>query len=174
MKIFKTFIVCFAFLFTTSLATAREKEDFEKFLKKTASVSKDFSSPKYYEVLEFTNKKTGEKKKFSDFSELDRQIYMAMVTENFGHEMEELYNKWKEELANAEDAPENENEASKKDIAEYLSRLTLLRKKNAERLESLVEKMFKKWPDKFTEDEKKLTLKTIRENHDKSKLIKRD
>lgn len=174
MKILKTLLISFAFLFTTTLATAREKEDFEKFLKKTASVSKDFSSTKFYETLEFTNKKTGEKKKFTDFSELDRQVYIVMITESFGHEMEELYNKWKEELAMAEDAPENENEASKKDIAEYLSRLTLLRKKNAERLESIVEKMFKKWPDKFTEDEKKLTLKTIREYHDKNKLIKRD
>lgn len=163
-----------ALLFTATFVSGREKEDFEKVMKQTATASKDLSSAKYYENLEFSNKKTGEKKKFSDFSELDRQVFTVMLVENFGHDMEELYNKWKEELAKAEDKPDDENEASKKDIAEYMANLTLLRKKNAERLESLLDKMFKKWPDKFTEEEKSLTLKKVRDYHDKHKLIKRE
>jgi hypothetical protein len=174
MKILKTLFVCVALLFTATFVSGREKEDFEKVMKQTATASKDLSSAKYYENLEFSNKKTGEKKKFSDFSELDRQVFTVMLVENFGHDMEELYNKWKEELAKAEDKPDDENEASKKDIAEYMANLTLLRKKNAERLESLLDKMFKKWPDKFTEEEKSLTLKKVRDYHDKHKLIKRE
>jgi hypothetical protein len=132
------------------------------------------NSAKFYANLEFANKKTGEKKKFSDFSELDRQVYTVMLLESFGHDMEELYNKWKEELAKAEDSPDDEKDASKKDIAEYMAKLTLLRKKNAERLESILDIMFKKWPEKFTEEEKSLTLKKIRDYHDKHKLIKRE
>jgi hypothetical protein len=170
----KTLLVFLALLFTATFACGREKEDFEKFIKQTATISKDLSSAKFYENLEFTNKKTGEKKKFTDFSELDRQVYTLMLVESFGHDMEDLYNKWKEELAKAEDSPDDEKDASKKDIAEYMARLTLLRKKNAEKLETLADKMFKKWPDKFTEEEKSLTLKTIREYHDKHKLIKRE
>lgn len=172
MKIFRFILICLAFLFMGNLA-AREKEDFDKFLKRTATVSKDLSSSKYYESVELSNKKTGEKKKFSELSELDQHIYKIMLAESFGQEMEELYNKWMDELVNAEDKPDDAKHASKQDVAEYMSQLNLLRKKNAERLESLVETTFKKWPDKFTEEEKAFILKSIRDQHNKHKLIKR-
>jgi len=174
MKILKTLFVSIALLFTATFVSGREKEDFEKAIKQTATISKDLNSTKFYENIEFSNKKTGEKKKFSDFSELDRQVYTIMLVESFGHDMEDLYNSWKEELAKAEDDPGDKKDASKKDIAEYMATLTLLRKKNAEKLESLIDKMFKKWPDKFTEEEKSLSLKTVRDYHDKHKLIKRE
>jgi hypothetical protein len=49
-----------------------------------------------------------------------------------------------------------------------------IRQKNAVKLEGLAAELFKKYPDKFTNDEKEFFMKTIKAYNDKNKLIKRD
>lgn len=162
------------FLLLVSSVFARSKQDFDKFLKAATDNAVKYSSETYYEKLEFTNKQTGEKKKFSDFSEVDRFVFMLMQCDVLSHEMEDLYNKWKEEFKNAEDTPDDENEASKKDVTQYMEKILDVRKKNAEKVEALIAELFKKWPDKFTKEEQEYITKNIRDYHDKNNLIKRN
>lgn len=169
----KSYLGVLTLLFLVGLATARDKKDFDRFLKSTQVNFDNTASEKFYENLEFTNNKTKEKKKFSDFSEVDRAVYILMQTDVLSHEMEDLYNKWKEELKTAEETPSDENEASKKDVTAYMEKLMELRIKNAEKVESLVANLFKKWPDKFTKDEQEYITKKIKEYHDKEKLVER-
>jgi hypothetical protein len=169
----KAYVSILATLLLVGLVFGRDKADFDKFLKSNVDKVDNSVLEKSYEKIEFTNKKTGEKKKFTDFLKIDRYIYMLLQTDLLSREIEDLYNKWKEELKSAEETPDVENEASKKDIIEYMNKLMELRKKNAEQVEVLVEKIFKKWPDKFTKEEQDYILKTIREYHDKNSLVKR-
>lgn len=172
-NLFKAFLGAMMFLLLASSVFARDKADFDKFLKNATDSVANYSSEAYYGKLEFTNKKDGAKKKFADFDEIDRRVYMLMQSDLLSHQMEELYNKWKEELKNAEDTPDEENAASKKDVAAYMEKLLTLRKKNAEKVELMANELFNKFPDKFTKEEKDYILKNLTEYHDKSSLIKR-
>jgi len=172
-NLLKASIGIVALFMLASFAFARGKADFNKFLKSSTEGVANYSSKEYYEKLEFTNNKTGEKKKFSDFSEVDRAVFMALQADQFSHQLEDLYNKWKEELKNAEETPDDENEASKKDVTQYLEKLFELRKKNAANVEKMVNDLFTKFPDKFTKEEKEHVLKSLTEYHDKHKLIQR-
>jgi len=172
-NLLKASIGVVALCMLASFAFARGKADFNKFLKSSTDNVNNYSSKEYYEKLEFTNKKTGEKKKFSDFTEIDRSVFMAMQADLLSHQLEDLYNKWKEELKNAEETPDDENEASKKDVTQYMEKLFELRKKNAAGVEKMVNDMFSKFPDKFTKEEKEYVLKSITEYHDKHKLVPR-
>jgi hypothetical protein len=166
-------VVAMAFFLLAGLGFARGKADFDKFLKAATDNVTNYSSEKFYEKLEFTNKKTGEKKKFSDFEEVDRLTFILMQCDTLSHQLEDLYNKWKEELKNAEETPDDANEASKKDVTEYMEKLLELRKTNAVKVEKMVNDLFSKFPDKFTKEEKDYVLKTLKEYHDKDNLIKR-
>lgn len=156
-----------------SFAFARGKVDFDKFLKSATDNAANYSSEKYYEKLEFTNKKTNEKKKFSDYDEVDRMVFMVMQCNSLSHQLENLYNVWKDELKNAEETPDDETEANKKDVTQYMEKLLELRKTNAVGVEKMVNDLFSKFPDKFTKEEKDYVLKSVTEYHDKHNLIKR-
>lgn len=172
-NLFKTFTGIMALLLLASFAFARGKVDFDKFLKAATDNVANYPTETYYGKLEFTNKKTGEKKKFADFDEVDRYVYSVTQTEMLSHQLEELYNKWKEELKNAEETPDDANDASKKDVTQYMDKLMVLRKKNAEKVEQMTNELFNKWPNKFTKEEKEFVLKNLQEYHDKNNLIKR-
>lgn len=173
-NLLRTFVGVAALLLLSSLVMARGKADFDKFLKSATENVANYNTDAYYAKLEFTNKKTNEKKKFADFDEVDRFVYKLMQTDMLSHQLEELYGKWKEELKNAEETPEEETEASKKDVTAYLDKLMVLRKKNAEQVETMLDELFKKFPNKFTKEEKDYVLKNVKEYHDKHNLIKRN
>lgn len=163
------FLLCFA-----SLGVAREKKDFNNYLKNVEKIVDQYSTDKYFESQEFINKKTSEKKKFADFSEMERAILKIFHGQTLGVDLGDTQDKWKEELKNAEETPDSEDEASKKDVEEFSKKLFELRQKNAVKLEGLAAELFKKYPDKFTNDEKEFFMKTIKTYNDKNKLIKRD
>jgi len=172
-NLLKTFVGVTALLMLSSIAFARGKADFDKFLKGATDNVASYGTEAHYAKQEFTNKQTGEKKKFADFDDVDKHVYMTMQTDILSHQLEDLYNKWKEELKNAEDTPDDENEASKKDVTAYMDKLMALRKKNAEQVEKMVNDLFSKWPNKFTKEEKDYVLKNVQAYHDKHNLIKR-
>jgi hypothetical protein len=169
----RTTLAFMAFLFAINLIAA-EKKDFEAVLTSLDKAIPNYHTDKFYEKHEFKNKKTGEVKKFSNFGELERAVFIFFQGDKLSHDLEGLYEKWQAELKSAEDKPEDEEDASKKDVEKYLEKLMVLRKKNAEKVESLIADLFKKWPDKFTDKEKDFILKNIKDYHNKNNLIKRD
>lgn len=172
-NLFRASIGMLALLLIASFVFARDKADFDKFLKAATDNVANYSTEAHYGKMEFINKKTNEKNKFTDFDEVDRQVFIITQTHSLSHQLEDLYNKWKEELKIAEETPDDKNTASKKDVAAYLDKLVPLRKKNAEKVEQMTNEMFKKFPDKFTKEEKEYVLKTMQDFHDKNNLIKR-
>lgn len=170
-KIISLFAVLFLFL-STGLAT--EKKAFDEFLKKATNASKGIPNEKEYEKFEFTNSKTGEKKKFADFPEVDRTSFIISRLQQFEYNLASVYEKWEEELKKAEDAVEEEAEANKKDVEAYMKELMDIRKACAIKLEQLLEDLFKKHPNAYTKEEQEHILKSAKDFHDKHKLIKRD
>lgn len=168
------FIATLASLLFANMGSAREKQDFEIYLKKVEKIIDQYSTDKYFESQEFTNKKTGEKKKFSDFSEMERNFLKIFHGQTLSVDLGDVQDKWKEELKSAEEAPDSEDEANKKDIEDFSKKLFELRQKNAVKLEGMLEDLFKKYADKFTAEEKEFFTKNIKSYNDKNKLIKRD
>jgi hypothetical protein len=173
-NLFRLAIGVFVLLLFTGVNFARSKKDFDEVLKSLNIVVDNYTSEKYYEKYEFTNKKTGEKKKFADFEEANRAVFMFLRGELFSRELEELQEQWKEELKLAEETTSNADEANRKNIEEYINKLINLRKKNAQKLEIFIDNIFKKWPDKFTKEEQTFTIRSIKDYNDKHKLIKRE
>lgn len=172
-NIFRVCLVAFLCTFA-SLGEAREKKDFEGYLKNINKVIDQYSSDKYFESQDFVNKQTDEKKKFSEFGEMERAILKIFHGQTLSVDMGEAQDKWKEELKGAEETPDSDEEASKKDIEDYTKKLMEIRKKNAVKLEGMIEELYKKYPKEFTADEKEFFAKTIKSYNDKNKLIKRD
>jgi hypothetical protein len=173
MKLLKGLFGVLALLVFVNFTFAKSKKDFEHALSGIEVITKSFDTEEFYESIEFTNKKTKEKKKFSDFTPLQKSVFVVMQMDVINRSLGELYNKWMEELKKAKDKPDDPEEASKKDIRSYLARLLSHRKNGASKLESKMEQMFKKYPDDFTEEEQKHMLNMIREYNDKNKLIER-
>lgn len=170
----KFFFAIFVVSTCTSTGFCVEKKDYEEFVKKTDKTIKEYATEKYYDELKFTNKETGEQKSFKDFTPMQKFIFFVMRGTALDHELEEVYNKWKENLKSAEEKPGDDKEASKADLEKYMSNLMESRKKNAVKIEGLVSELFKKWPDEFTKEEKETFLKSLKEYHDKNNLIKRE
>lgn len=165
--------VAFLCLFA-NISQAREKKDFDTYLKKVGKIVDQYSTDKYYDNQEFTNKTTNEKKKFTDFSEMERAFLKVFHGQTLAMDLGDVQDKWKEELKNAEETPDDAEEASKKDIEEFSAKLFELRQKNAVKLEGMLEGLFKKYSDKFTDEEKEFFMKNVKSYNDKNKLIKRD
>ncbi len=161
-------------LAVASISFAKSKSEFEKTLKNVETVVNGYDKENFYEKFEFTNKKTGKPKKFLEFTPVQRAVFIAMQMNAINHSIEEIYNKWQEELKGAEEHPSEEGEASKKEVEEYLTKLMEFRKAGAVKLESSIDSTFEKWPDEFTDEEKENIKKNMREYHDKNHLIKRD
>jgi len=173
-NIFRVYAAAIAILLLcANIGNTKEKKDFNNYLKNLEKTVDQYSTDKYFESHEFTNKKTNEKKKFTDFTEMERTILKIFHGQTLGSDLGDLQDKWKEELKNAEETPDSEDEASKKDVEEFSKKLFELRQKNAVKLESLIEDLFKKYPDKFTNEEKEFFMKSIKTYNDKHKLIKR-
>ncbi len=158
-------------LFLPLLATpalSREKKDFEKVLKDYGTLINDYSKESHYDKYEFPKNK-----KFKDFSEPQRFALFILTGLTLNKSLEEMENHWLEELEKAEDMPADP-EASKKDVKKYLDSLFELRKTNAVKLEGLIDDFLKKFPKELTEEEKGYLIKSVKDYHDKNKLIKRD
>lgn len=164
--------ICFLFIFS-NLTFATPKADFDSMLNKVRFIIEHYTVEKSYEKWEFTNKTTKEKKKFSDFTELERRIFFFMRGQKLDNDFLNLYNAWVEEAKKAEDKPTDANEASKEDVKKYMEQLQQFQKQNAVIVEKLLEEVFAKWPDKFTKEEKEYLLKSTKEFHDTNKLIER-
>jgi hypothetical protein len=152
-------------------AFSKDKKEYEDHLKKLEYSVNNYSTEKYYDGYSFTNKKTGIKKKFKDFEELQKFLFFIMTGNVLDRELEDYGTKLKEDLASPDVAS---GDATKKDLRNYLEKLTDLRKSNAVKLEALIEELFTKWPDEFTKEEQDYISKSVREYHDKHNLIKRD
>jgi hypothetical protein len=166
-------MIAIVLLLCANVSNAREKKDFIGYLKNIEKTTDQYSTDKYFESHEFIDKKTNKKKKFTDFTEMERTILKIFHIQTLGVDLGDTQDKWKEELKNAEETPDSEDEASKKDIEEFSKKLFELRQKNAVKLESLIEDLFKKYSDKFTNEEKEFFIKSIKIYNDKHKLIKR-
>ena len=158
------------FLLFAAVANAKDKKDYENYLSKATNSIENYANDKAYETYQFINKKTGEKKKFADFSEMDRLIFFVLRGNAIDHELEDTYYQWQEQL---EKFDENSG-MTKEELNSFLDKLFELRKRNAAKVENLVDKLFLKFPNEFTAEEKKYLTDSIREYHDKYNLVKRD
>jgi len=179
-KILNT-VVIFAIGFTLTdvpdknpnLHQVRSKAEYESELKDLTKFLGNFSNEDFYKNYNFVHKKTGEKKKFSDFDELHKKIFYLMQIEKLTFKLENLKKQWQKELDFIDPTVDDPAIAKKDDIEKYIQQISILREKTARDYEDFIHGLFKKFPDDFTEDEKKYILKKVTSYHDKNKLIER-
>lgn len=171
-NILKVGLVILLFL-CASTVFAKTKKSFSDILNSTKKEIKEYTEDSFYDKFEFTNKKTGAKRKFGDFSTVERRVFIILAGEKLNQLLLEFYEKWQEELKTAEESPKATEDASKNNIEKYMEKLLVLRKEHAEKLEKITTDLFKDYPDKFTQEEKDFTLKRIRDFNDKYSLITR-
>src|SRR5271154_6323076 len=111
MKALKIFLCVAMMLVLCSNLFARPKKDFDNFLTKAENSVQDYSTEAYYDKFEFTNKKTGAKKKFSDFESFEKEVFMIVKGQEISQSLLQVYEKWEEELKTAEITPTNNDEA---------------------------------------------------------------
>lgn len=159
-------------------------EDYEKALDiftKKVKVAFDLD---HWKNVELVNKKTSKKIKFSEFSEIDKHIFLLLEADRWTKETTILAKFWTEEVEKFNDplhqlVPlgkiENPKQkaATQKDVEKYQKQLLDLRKSFALKYEAQVELVMKKFKDDIPQKERDDFLKKVREFHDKEKLIER-
>ncbi len=134
----------------------------------------------YKEKFTFKDKKTGETKKLNELPKFEQQIFFLMMADQLTRKLGSTYEEWQEDFSQLGKSEAKEDitdaddmVAQKQHVEKLLQRLLELRKKTAVKVEKITEEVFKTYSDKFTDQEKKLFLKKIKEYHDKNKLINR-
>jgi hypothetical protein len=152
--------------------------DYRNELKKLTEWSEKLEKADYYnEKFKFKEKKTDKVKKLTDLPEFEQSVFMLLMSDVLTKKLEELHNTWTKDLTNAKEEEDDDDSddgtATKTHINKYLKELDILRKKTAVRVESYAHKVFKKYNDKFTDQEKKQFIKNMEMYHDSHKLIER-
>jgi hypothetical protein len=154
--------------------------DYKKIINLASRWSKNLTNVKYYETrYTFKEKKTGEIKKLSELPAFDRDMFFMLQCELITKNLTTTNDKWKTDadaLPSADKEEEEEEDktpAKKEDVQQFLGQLLVIRKTAAEKYEALAEKVFKDYADKFTTEERDQYLKSMRDRHDKDKLIER-
>jgi len=139
--------------------------------------------PAFYKNLSFKDADTKKVTKFTELSEMEKNLYYVYNAEQLSTRMSMFYFKWSFELAKIKyeekqgktrPATKNGNKiATKKDIEDHLARLDTLRKKHAVEFEKLIAKVFEKYKNEIPEKDRKTYSERIRKWHDSQKLIVR-
>jgi hypothetical protein len=156
--------------------------DYKNVYLKYAKWHNNLANDKFYDSMyQFKDKKTGVVKKLADLPEFDKQLFYAMQVELLSKTMEQLQEKWTANMKSLpsvtdSDIEEDNNlrEAKKEDVEAILLQLNVLQKKVAEKQEAMVEKLFKDHAKEFTDEERDLYIKNMRERNDRNKLIERN
>lgn len=144
----KKLLVIILFFITTSLFAASKKnlDSAYKNIKKNSDNCTNINK-------EFLNKTTGDKKKFTDFSDLEQKVYIIMNIHTMIHELKEIQEKWQAHMEDLPKTSEDEDEVKKSDLKEYINKLSDMQTQYATKLKELIKDLFKQYPDKFTEEE---------------------
>jgi hypothetical protein len=154
-----------ALLSATSLQQPFNIMEYQKELNKFKEASDNLTNEAYYNTSWFKHKKTGEIKKFTTLTNLEKNVFYIQQAEKITIEFTKTQQKWEKEL-------ENHDETS--DMGKLLLELVILRKAHALKYEQMLDLMFKKFPDDFTEEEKQFISNRVKKYHDDNKLIRRD
>jgi len=162
------------------VTTERTIGDYKEDLEKVTKYSKEVGKLATYRSASFKNNKTGEVKKFNELPDFEKNIFCLFQKLKFEDSLKKLQEDWvtnfKKLNADADKGKADDPDtavAKASHVSKALDSLFELRKQAAVDAEATLEKIFKDFPDKFDEKERELTLKQLKEMHDKEKLIKR-
>lgn len=154
--------------------------DYKKDVETLTKYSKEVGKFDTYKKISLKNNKTDEVKKFTELSEFDKNIFCLFQRLKFEDNLRKLQYEWVgvfKKLNTDDDKGKADDPdtaiAKANHVSKSLDNLFELRKQVAFDTEAAMEKLFKDYPEKFDEKEKELTLKQLKETHDKEKLIKR-
>ena len=138
---------------------------------------------KFYEALVFKNRKTGKTTKFSDFSKIEKRLYLLYNAELLSIKMIRLELTWsferiqlkiEKELETTRPTTQNGKKvATSKDVDENIYAIRALRIKHAVDFEKLINNVFEEFKDEIPEEDRKFYVGRIRKFHDSQKLIDR-
>jgi hypothetical protein len=165
LKLFMCAVLSLGIYPAIGLAQQPPMAEHQKELFKLKEASENFTDDAYYSTSWFKHKKTGEIKKFTVFTKLEKQMFYLWNAEKISIEFARIQQKWEKEL-------ENMDENS--DLGRLLLDLVVLRKTHALKYEQALKNMFDNFPDEFTKEEKSFITNRIIKYHDDNKLIQRN
>jgi len=158
-------------LFNLSLPKKATLKDYKSTYDTYNMWSERFDDEELYKDLELVEKLSEEKKKFSELSSFEKDIFYLLQADVISTHLLQLKIHWNEEHTTRVTAKTSPTE---KEISIYINKLERLRTTHAVRYEKKIEDVFEKHKNNLTEEEKKVYLKNVREWHDSEKLIKRE
>jgi len=159
-------------------------EDYEKVLSKFEEMTKNFMVFDSWKEIQFKHKTTNEIVKWEDLSDFQKTLFCITMGERVTSHFSKMNDFWNAELKQFDlpghklvpvPNPQNEKQkpATKEDVTKYIEKLTTIRKGFAVEYEKYVEKSFKTYEKEIPQAERDSLLKSIRDNHDKLKLVER-
>lgn len=160
--------------------------DYEESLLNAGKWVEGFDKPEFFKDLKIAK---GEEpaKAFSELSDFEKSLLYLWQGERISNQLLQLHGYWKDELKKfpADDKSANydpskkldeatlKKEALKGDVERYNNLVGELRKKHAQKFESIVASTFDKYKKEIPESERKAYLKRIQDWHDKQNLVDR-
>lgn len=186
---FAIMAVFLSFMTTVALATApriiipvppkEEKKptvkDYEMYFGKYKTHSDNLTNTKFWNRTTLKNKETGKLMSWKDVPEKDRRLVVLMFADKISVEMKNLQVHWEKEVETLKEGEKDEEDkpATLADVEAYLTKLIKLRKTTAIKYENMAEQYFKDFEKDYTKEEAEKHLKSIRDWHDREKLIER-
>jgi hypothetical protein len=159
-------------------------EQYEKFLTKMETMAKNFTNFDSWKEMSFKHKVTGKVVEWKDLSEFEKTMFCLIMADRTTAYFTRMNEFWQDELKEFDDPnhklvptpnPENDKQkpATKEDVKKYVDKLTVLRKDFALEYEKFAEKSLKTYEKEIPQAERDKMLKSMKEYHDKHKLIER-
>jgi hypothetical protein len=159
-------------------------EDYEKFLTKIENMGKNFMVFDSWKEMSFKHKVTGKVVEWKDLSDYEKTMFCLIMAERTSAYFTKMNTYWQNELKEFDDPnhklvptpnPENDKQkpATKEDVKKYVEKLTTLRKNFAVEYEKFAEKSLKTYEKEIPQPEREKMLKSMRDYHDKHKLVER-
>jgi len=134
-----------------------QKEDYENFLKNVENWTENIDNQDFYKDIEFVDQKDPKKTtKFLDLNDFQKQVFYITNTQNALLNLEVTYKMWQLLPKQHPDGP-----VSSEDLQKYSEKLKEFMKKTANKWEDITKNTFKKFADKFTQEEMNVYLKNL-------------
>jgi hypothetical protein len=165
LKLFMYAILSLGLISVIGFTQQPPTTDYQKELLRLKEASENFTNEAYYSTSWFKHKKTGEIRKFTVFTKLEKQIFYLWNAERISIEFTVTQQKWEKEVEGMEEGS---------DLGKLLLDLVILRKAHALKYEQVLKNMFDSFPDDFTKEEKSFITNRVMKYHDDNKLIQRN
>lgn len=170
--------IAYLFVANTAVAEGKKISDYKKEIEFQKEWVKNLTKEYFYnKSFVFKDKKTDKIINFSKFENFNKKAFFLFSAQKLSNNLEKIQQQWLEKLEGLPSGKPNINDskiANQADLNNLLDDLFELRKELAKKWEGLAEQIFSEYSSQFTEKERELYLRTMRDYNTNNKLIDRE